>query len=219
MDVSHRLTIGICPTPGCGQKIRVCNGRFPGGINDRGGFVIECTACHEKSHIRVSNPTDASYVESGGKVVGTWDDEIEGDMDKMLAKHGVSETERLSDTLLYIPSTEPDDPLFVLGERPIYACAQCGADLERLAYAELEKALAPINRSMSEHLTIYLKGYTQKAQTCISAVDISTSVRIFAASSATQLVSSLALTGIPAASKSDSSVYRRSSGDSVMTRS
>ena len=131
-------------------------------MNDRGGFVIECSKCRQKSHIAVSNPDDASSVESGGRVVATWDSEIEGDKDDVLAAHGLSEASILGDTMMVIRAEEPDDPLFVLTERAIYQCLQCGTALEKPAYAELERALDAINQSISQYITIYLKGYTQK---------------------------------------------------------
>jgi len=159
MEVSHRLTVAICPTPDCGQRIRVSIGRWPGGINDRGGFVVECGKCHKKSHIAVSNPNGASSVMSGGRVVATWDDDM-GDKDDVLAAHGLTEADILSDSMLVIPSQEPDHPLFVLDERAIYRCPACGDDFEKAAYAELEDALAAINDAVIGHHMVILKGYT-----------------------------------------------------------
>lgn len=161
MDVSHRLTIGICPTPDCGQRINVSIGRFPGGVNDRGGFVIECANCRKMSHIAVANPDDASSVQSGGRVVDRWDDDIDGDRESVLAVHGQTEADRLSDTMLYIPQQEPNDPLFERAARSIYRCPLCGNDLEAPAYAELENALSAVNRSITSFIGgAYLKGYT-----------------------------------------------------------
>ncbi len=161
IDVSYRSTIGFCPRPGCGQHIDVSVGRYPGGVNDRGGFVIECASCHQKLHVRVSNPNDASSVESGGRVVDRWDDEIGGDRESVLAAHGLSEADQLSDTMLYIPSREPNDPLFERSDRSIYSCTICGGDLEAPAYAELDKSLSAVNQSITSFIGgPYLKGYT-----------------------------------------------------------
>lgn len=163
MDATHCLVVCICPTPGCGQRIRVSIGRFPGGVNHRGGFVIECASCHRMSHIPVANPDDLSSVESGGRVVTTWDDDIENSREEALAASNLSEADLLSDSILVIPSQEPDDPLFELGDRAIYQCAQCGRNLETQAYSELHKALTAVNRAISDFISgPYLKGYTAK---------------------------------------------------------
>lgn len=173
MDVSRRMTIGICPTPGCDQRIRVSIGRFPGGLNDRGGLVIECAKCQNKSHLPVSNPNDASSVDSGGRVVATWDSEVEGEREEVLAKYGLSEADILSEPLLYIPSEQPDDPLFELVDRAVYECSQCGGDLEQPAHVELKEALAAINRALGNFIAgPYLKGYAPKVEAVEVTVDV-----------------------------------------------
>lgn len=163
MDATHRLVVCICPTHGCGQRIRVSIGRFAGGVNDRGGFVIECAACHRKSHLPVANPDDASSVESGGSVVATWDDEVANSREDALAANHLSEADLLSDSMLFIPSQEPDDPLFKLGDRAIYECPQCGRDLETQAYGALDQALPAINRAIINFISgPYYKGYAPR---------------------------------------------------------
>lgn len=173
MEVSRRITIGICPTPGCDQRIQVSIGRFPGGVNDRGGFVIECGKCQNKSHFPVSNPDDASYVDSGGRVMAKWDSEVEGDREEVLAKFGLSEADMLSETLLYIPSEQPDEPLFELVDRSVYECPQCGVDLEEPAHAALEVALAAINRALGNFIAgPYLKGSAPKVEAIEVMLDV-----------------------------------------------
>ena len=168
MEVSRRITIGNCPTPACGERIRVSVGRFTGGINDRGGFVIKCAKCQKLSHYPVLNPDDASFVESGGQVIDKWDSEVDGDRENVLAEHGLSEADMLSDPLLYIPSQEPDDPLFELADRPIYACLDCGTNIEPAAHAALDHALDAVNHALGNFMGPYLKGYTPQ----IAAVEV-----------------------------------------------
>ncbi len=172
MDVSHRMTIGICPTPGCGQRINVSVGRFPGGVNDRGGFVIECTNCHKKTHISVANPNDASSVHSGGRVVARWDDELDGERERALAAHGQTDADLLRDTLLFIPQREPDDPLFELVDRSIYVCPQSRDDLEAPAYAALDAALPAINQALGSFMGPYYKGYEAKPDAIEVLLDV-----------------------------------------------
>lgn len=160
MEVSHLDVFAICRKAGCGQRIHVSVGRFPGGVNDRGGFIIECEACGTEAYMRVSNPDDASRVVSGGKRAASWDDEIE-DMDDVLAAHGLARGDELSDNLLYLETGEiANAGMFNLKDRPIYKCLACGAALEELAYEALTQAIKPINDAIGQYLNVYLKGYT-----------------------------------------------------------
>lgn len=122
--------------------------------------MIECTKCQKLSHYPVLNPDDASSVESGGRVIDKWDSDVDGDRENVLAKHGLSEADMLSDPLLYIPSQEPDDPLFELANRPIYACLNCGQNIEPAAHAALDQALDVVNHALGNFMGPYLKGYT-----------------------------------------------------------
>lgn len=144
MDVTYRIVAAICSKTGCDQAIHVSIGRFAGGVNDQGGLVIQCDKCQQKSFISVSNPNDASSVKNGGRVVATWDDDSV-DRDTFLAAHGLTASNELSESMLVIPTTEPDEPLFELSERTIYRCLNCGDDLETAAYHKLGGALDAIN--------------------------------------------------------------------------
>lgn len=116
METSHRIVAAICPKSGCEQAIHVSIGRWPGGLNDKGGFVIECANCGSKSYIRVSNPDDASSVTSGGRVVATWDDDVD-QLNDVLQSHGLTVQDELRENILVLPSDEPDSHLFVLEDR------------------------------------------------------------------------------------------------------
>ncbi|TXC72119.1 hypothetical protein FSB78_15065 [Sphingomonas ginsenosidivorax] len=151
------MVAAICSKIGCEQSIHVSIGRWPGGINDRGGFVIECANCGHQSYIPVSNPDDASSVTSGGRIVATWDNDIQS-LSDVLDAHGLTFADELKDNMLLIPSTEPDDPQFVLEERPIYRCLACNDELERAAYDELAKSLEAINERLRSHFIYFLKG-------------------------------------------------------------
>lgn len=163
MDVSYRNVIAICRNTECGERIQVSIGRFIGGMNDRGGFVISCDGCGTKSFMAVANPSDASRVVSGGKVVAVWDDDLEN-MHDVLVAHGLSLDDKFSDSLLLIQSGPKDDgALFDLGDRAIYKCQACGDDIEGSAYQELTLALGAINEALTHHFNLYMKGYETKA--------------------------------------------------------
>jgi hypothetical protein len=165
VDASHRKVIAICRNAECGERIVVSIGRFPGGENDRGGFVIACDGCGTKSFMAVLNPCDASRVVSGGKVVAVWDDDFEN-MHEVLAAHGLSLSDKLSESMLVIQSGQGDDDgMFDLADRAIYKCPACGDDLEGQAYEELTQALDDINRVLERHISVYLKGYETKPDT------------------------------------------------------
>lgn len=165
MDVSYRTVIAICRDTYCGERIQVSIGRFTGGVNDRGGFVISCNGCGTKSFMAVSNPRDASRVVSGGRVVALWDDGLEK-MQSVLAEHGLSLGDKLSDSLLLMErGPKEDDRLFDLAARAIYQCPACGENIEDSGYKELILALEAINSALTQHFNLYMKGYETKADT------------------------------------------------------
>ena len=157
MEVSYRMLAAICTKIGCDQAIHVSIGRYAGGVNDRGGFVIQCDKCQHKSYITVSNPNDASSVTSGGRVVATWDDEID-DRGAFLEAQGVTAADELRETMLVISPEKPDGPPFEVNERAIYRCLGCGGNLERFAYSKLDSMLDAINGTLVAHNNQFLKG-------------------------------------------------------------
>ena len=165
------MVAAICSKANCVQAIHVSNGRWPGGINDSGGFVIECANCGNRSYIRVSNPNDASSVTSGGRVVAKWDDEID-ELDDVLRSHGLTAKDELKETMLVVPSNEPDSPLFAHEDRAIYRCLDCGSELDSLAYDELGKTIGAINGCLGSFLNRYLKGGIPTPETIEVTLDV-----------------------------------------------
>ena len=170
MDVSYQLTAAICPRPNCDQEIHISIGRWPGGTNDRGGIIVECGKCQKRSYIAVPNPGEASSVKRGGRVVATWDDEL-GNKDDVLTANNLTEVDILSDTALVITPKKYDGPFFAIDERSIYRCLNCGDEIEKPAYAELEGALIEINDAVVGHHMQVLKGYTPAPDTIEVSID------------------------------------------------
>jgi hypothetical protein len=175
MDVSHRDVFAICRKAGCGQSIHVSVGRFAGGFNDSGGFIIKCEACGTEAYMRVSNPDDASRVVSGGKRVASWDDEID-DMDDVLAARGLARGDDLPENLLYLETGAKDEAgMFELNDRPIYKCVACGDALEALADTALTQALKPVNDALAQYVNVYLKGYAPTPDVIEVALEVACS--------------------------------------------
>lgn len=165
------MVAAICSRLGCDQAIHISIGRWPGGVNDRGGFVIECTNCGHRSYIAVSNPKDASSVTSGGRIIATWDEDAE-ELDEVLDTYGLTFADKLQDNMLVIPSSESDDPQFALEERSIYRCLECDGELERAAYDELGKVLDAINQRLWTHFNCFLKGRHRVPDTIEISLDV-----------------------------------------------
>ena len=172
MEISYRLVAAICSRSGCGQAIHVSNGRWLGGTNDRGGLIIQCEKCGNLSYIRVSNPDDASSVKDGGRVVATWDDEVD-EIDDVLRAHDLTANNELTDNLLVIPSNDPNNPQFVLEDRAIYRCLVCDCELESPAYDELGNVLDAINNELGSFLIRYVKGGIATPDTIRVTLDVS----------------------------------------------
>ena len=57
-----------------------------GGVNDYGGFVLECASCQHVFHFRLGRDISDSRVVRGAKALETYDDEIPGDKDDVLRR-------------------------------------------------------------------------------------------------------------------------------------
>jgi len=88
MDVVHRDE--IAKYPNCGAKFNLRVGRYPGGVNDSGGWVLKCHTCASLIPLAVTNPDDASAVWSGATKIDSWDNAIVNRA-HVLAKHGVAD--------------------------------------------------------------------------------------------------------------------------------
>ncbi len=152
MDAVHRNEIVKCPI--CGAKINLSVGRYPGGINDSGGWVLKCDACASLFPLEVKNPDDASSVLSGATIVDSWDDEIDS-RTYILAKHGVVDMGQAVERMRLTTTGEPED-FYDLESRALYRCAACGKELDATAYGALSEHLKSINSAFAGYLNWYL---------------------------------------------------------------
>lgn len=152
MDVVHRDEIAKCPH--CGANINLTVGRFSGGVNDVGGWVLKCDACSSLFPLAVTNPDDASSVRSGATIIDSWDDEISSRAD-ILAMHGVADTSKPVDRMLLVAHGQPED-FYDLESRALYQCTACGTALDAKAYEALSEHLASINSAFATYLNWYL---------------------------------------------------------------
>ncbi|WP_457322599.1 hypothetical protein [Roseateles sp. P5_E11] len=154
MDVVHREEVVKCPGPACQHPIHISVGRWPGGINDSGGWVLKCGKCSHVFPVSVKNPDDASRVDSGATILDSWDNEM-GNQADVLAAHGVTASLPQPDRLMLLRHGEPEE-FYDLQSRPLYRCGACKRGLEDVAYAVLAASLAEANRGHSSYLNWYL---------------------------------------------------------------
>jgi len=78
--------IGTCPH--CGNTIEIDKIWEPGGVNDYGGYALQCLKCRRPFHLHLGRDIQMSRVRSGAKVLDTYDDE-RGHKDEVLKRHGI----------------------------------------------------------------------------------------------------------------------------------
>jgi hypothetical protein len=154
MDVVHQNEVVKCPKSNCQNPIHISIGRWPGGTNDSGGWVLKCAKCDHAFPLDVRNPDDASKVVSGATVLGSWDKEV-GNRADVLAAHGVVDKPEYVKRLLLLQHGKSED-LYNLDSKPLYRCSICRENLDLLAYAALDRHLADVRQAFSEYLNWYL---------------------------------------------------------------
>ena len=79
----------LAKCPSCGNSVKVENGWTPGGVYDKGGFVLACEECKAPFELHVGRDINMSRVQTGASVLETYDDEIDGSRESALARHGL----------------------------------------------------------------------------------------------------------------------------------
>jgi hypothetical protein len=77
---------GYCPS--CQQQVVIDQLWTAGGVNDYGGYVLECGKCKTVFAHRLGRDIMDSRVVSGATVLATYDDEMGNEADVM-ARHGL----------------------------------------------------------------------------------------------------------------------------------
>jgi hypothetical protein len=148
------MKIVICPNDKCKTPIRLSEGRFLGGENDKGGVVIECEVCKTIFPCRLKNPYDISSVIKNGKKLDDWTEDLP---DLIANKYNVSkdQLDKLDISLVfgYEPppkiNWEPSDlPLFLNNN----------INLEKIAKQQLIKYITEIDNNYRAYYHLYVKG-------------------------------------------------------------
>lgn len=77
---------GSCPN--CGQQIIIDQLWTAGGVNDYGGYVLQCAKCKTVFAHQLGRDIMDSRVVSGATVLATYDDEVGNEAD-VLGRYGL----------------------------------------------------------------------------------------------------------------------------------
>lgn len=86
MSRENALTLTACGK--CKNPVEIDQSWTSGGMNDYGGFVLECDKCGDKFVVHVGKDVNDSRVRSGATLLDRYDDEV-NNRDEVLARHGL----------------------------------------------------------------------------------------------------------------------------------
>lgn len=72
--MSYATITSKCPA--CGNSIEIENRWTPGGVNDYGGYILQCIKCSHIFALHVCRDINDSRVVSGAKQIDQYDDEL-----------------------------------------------------------------------------------------------------------------------------------------------
>ena len=78
---------GKCPH--CGQEVVIDQRWTAGGVNDYGGYVLQCDGCAKTYRYHLGRDIADSRVMSGAKIVDTYDREV-GNEAEVMKRHGLT---------------------------------------------------------------------------------------------------------------------------------
>ncbi|GAA0524800.1 hypothetical protein [Chitinophaga japonensis] len=172
-DIIHNTVVVKCPNPSCKANIQLSVGKVPGGVNDSGGWILECERCKTKFPYSVKNPDDYSSVEKGAKILDTWDNDIPDSKKEVLKKHGLESfpNDFSYENLLFTQTGEYEKTSFNDIEENIFFCPKCKTHLEPILYSQLPSKLPSINNAIKEYLNYYVKGSAGNPDSIIVTID------------------------------------------------
>lgn len=172
-EVNYSTVLVKCPNTGCQANIQLSIGKVPAGVNDRGGWILECENCKTKFPYPVKNPDDYSSVDFGARILNSWDDEIAGNKEEKLKEYGLENfpDDFRFDNLLFVQTGEYEKPSFSDIEENIFFCPSCKTHLEPILYYQLAEKLPSINASIKAYLNYYVKGGAGNPDSIIVSVD------------------------------------------------
>ena len=78
---------GACPH--CGNPVEVEQAWESGGMNDYGGFILECLKCSKPFDFHIGRDIGMSRVTKGAKRLRSYDDEVDGSRERALQQFGI----------------------------------------------------------------------------------------------------------------------------------
>ncbi len=85
-QATQTLTCSNCP-----NTIQIDQHWTAGGMNDYGGYVLQCTRCNHVFSFRLGRDINDSHVSKGAKVLETWDESVPGDKEAALQRQGLTD--------------------------------------------------------------------------------------------------------------------------------
>lgn len=153
MEVKHIMKIVLCPNNKCSAPIRLSEGSFVGGVNDKGGIIIECDKCKTIFGSKLKNPTDASGILLGGKVIDRWTDDLPDDITRT---YSVSEKDLDEiNTSMVFGYEKPPKIQFSSAKIPVFVNGK--NNFEDIALKELSKRRKEIDTQYKVFLNHYVK--------------------------------------------------------------
>ncbi|GAB2961784.1 hypothetical protein GCM10027048_32600 [Hymenobacter coalescens] len=186
MDLEIRRTLDVvkCPNKKCSSRlIRITEGHYVGGINDKGGIVVECDNCGTQFGYYIQNPQDLSRVSQGGKVVGTWDGDLPEHIQTTfgISSASIAALERVSTQGL---DEETPRPEWHPAQKPVFE--ENGVNLEMTAQAALKKHIKRINKEYHSYYQLYVKGSYDASKSFV-VIDYKHNTKVYRAVFAKQL--------------------------------
>ena len=158
MEMKRILYVAKCPTKKCKSLIRLSEGRYAGGANDKGGVIIECDLCKKPFPCRLANAQDTapvSRVTQGGKVIDTWADDLPESIEQKykLGKGALDKVQRIIVEGYEKPPKTNWSPTV---NQPTFEAD--GINFEETAAIALQKYRNEINKQYKAYWNWYVKG-------------------------------------------------------------
>lgn len=158
MEVKHLMKIATCPNDQCKSPIRLSEGTFVGGNNDRGGIIIECSACKTVFPCKLKNPYDASRIVNNGTQLDSWTDDLP---DYLKKKHKISSEDlHKIEISLVFGYEKPPKPVWKPSSSPLFEIDS--VNFEEIARNELQRNAHIITANYNTYYHWYVKGNSTK---------------------------------------------------------
>ena len=77
-----------CANKACENTIEIALSWTPGGMNDYGGFILQCGKCSTVFPQYIGRDISDSRVQAGGKSLDSWDKGVPGHQEQVYERHG-----------------------------------------------------------------------------------------------------------------------------------